>query len=74
MVHPEPKVHLSGTIGFGLDTTRQDAKSVQAAVERALRVAGCPACGRLSKLDFRFIDPDPELAGVGILSFENQLR
>jgi hypothetical protein len=66
---------LSGRVAFGLDPGHQDSKKVQAIVERALGLAGCPHCGRLAILDLTFLpDPAPDLGPLGIVSVQNELR
>lgn len=52
---------------------RQDLETVHRIVDRALGIAGCDHCGRLSLLDLHFLsDPPPELIKDGVISLEKQ--
>lgn len=56
---------------FKLSAGHQTDKTVQELLAHALRLAGCPACGRLSALHVEFLgDPGPELTKLGVIDQE----
>ncbi len=65
----ERKKYIAATI----NPANQNLKSVQSIVERALGLAGCGHCGRLSILNLEFVgDPPPDMAEHGVISIEQQ--
>jgi hypothetical protein len=60
-------------IGATINPHNQNLESVHRIVARALGVAGCSGCGRISKFNLEFVgDPPPDLAKDGVISFEQQ--
>jgi hypothetical protein len=60
-------------IGATINPHNQKLESVHRIVALALGIAGCSGCGRISKLELEFVgDPPPDLAGSGVISFEQQ--
>jgi len=49
----------------------QTDKTIQELLAHALKLAGCPACGRLSALHVEFLgDPGPDLTRLGVIDQE----